>query len=165
MRVAMIVAAVSTCLLTGCMPALQLVGLATYPLNKKGKFEDVQSSYTSNLRYGLYDEAKAFVEPELRARFAEAARRYSELRLSDHRLESIEIDALRTEAIAVVVFRGYWLSSPYEREMRSVQRWRRQVPTQNWFVTPDFDALIAPPSESTLLIHEPRSDVSAPQVR
>ena len=36
------------------------------------------------------------------------------------------------------------LSSPFEREMRVVQRWRRQVPTHNWYVTPDFDALLDP---------------------
>jgi hypothetical protein len=44
----------------------------------------------------------------------------------------------------VVRCRGYWLSSPFEREMRVFQRWRRQVPAHNWYVTPDFEALFGP---------------------
>jgi hypothetical protein len=162
MRVGMIVVALSTSVLIGCSLVLPVVGVATYPLDKKGKFEAVQEKYTSNLRYGLYDDAKEFVEPEFKARFSEAMDRFKELRLSDYRVESIDMDALRAEAVAVVVFRGYWLSSPYEREIRIVQRWRRELPSQNWLVTPDLDAMITPPGPAPLPTIEPRADVSAP---
>ena len=77
-------------------------------------------------------------------RFQEEMDRFRELRFSDYSTESIDINPGRTQATAVVRFRGYWLSSPFEREIRVVQRWRRQVPTQNWYVTPDFDALLGP---------------------
>jgi hypothetical protein len=46
----------------------------------------------------------------------------------------------------VVIYRGYWLSSPFEQETRVVQQWRRAAPTQNWYVTPDFAGLFEPPS-------------------
>jgi hypothetical protein len=84
------------------------------------------------------------VEPELQPRFQEAMDRFRELRFSDYSTESIDINPARTQATAVVRFRGYSLSSPFEREIRIVQRWRRQVPTQNWYVTPDFDTLLGP---------------------
>ena len=54
------------------------------------------------------------------------------------------MDALKTEARAVVVYRGYWLSSPFEREIRVVQHWHRTPPSQDWYIRPDFDALLSP---------------------
>ena len=59
--------------------------------------------------------------------------------------ERVRAPGLRTSATAVVVFRGQWLASPYEREWRSVQHWRRELPSKDWYVTPDFDALLSPP--------------------
>ena len=72
-----------------------------------------------------------------------------DLRFSDVRTESIEMDAMKTEATVVVVYRGYSLASPYEREFRITQRWRRNAPRQDWFVTPDFDGLLSPVDVST----------------
>jgi hypothetical protein len=136
--------ALSICLLGGCAVFMQGAAVATYPLDKKATFEEAQHRYTTNIRFGLFEDAKPFVEPELQPRFQEAMHRFRELRLSDYSTESLDINPARTEATAVVLFRGYWLSSPYEREIRVVQRWRRQVPTQNWFVTPDLPALLGP---------------------
>ena len=146
MRFPVLLLALSACLLAGCGAVLlQGAAVATYPLDKKGTFEEVQHRYTSNIRFGLFEEAKPFVEPELQPRFQEEISRLRELRFSHSSTESIDINPARTEATAVVRFRGYWLSSPFEQEMRIVQRWRRQVPTQNWYVTPDFDSLLDPP--------------------
>ncbi len=136
--------ALSTCLLGGCAVLMQGAAVATYPLDKKGTFTEAQHRYTTNIRFGLFEEAKPFVEPELQPRFQEAMHRFRELRFSDYSIESLDINPARTEATAVVLFRGYSLSSPFEREIRVVQRWRRQVPTHNWYVTPDFDALLGP---------------------
>jgi hypothetical protein len=136
--------ALSTCLLGGCAVFLQGAAVATYPLDKKATFEEAQHRYTTNIRFLLFEDAKPFVEPELQPRFQEAMDRFRELRFSDYSIESLDINPARTEATAVVRFRGYSLSSPFEREIRVVQRWRRQVPTQNWYVTPDFDTLLEP---------------------
>ena len=138
--------ALSAWLLGGCAVLMQGAAVATYPLDKKGTFEEIQQHYTSNIRFGLFEDAKPFVEPELQPRFQEAMDRFRELRFSDYATESIDINPARTQATAVVRFRGYSLSSPFEREIRVVQRWRRQVPTQNWYVTPDFDTLLGPTS-------------------
>ena len=131
--------------LGGCMLAMGAAEVATYPLNKKGKFEVAQKRYTTNIRYGLYDEALGFVEPEQQPRFREAMDELREVRFSDYRIESIEMNPARTEATAHVTLRGYWLSSPFEQEVRAVQKWRRAAPTQNWYVTPDWSALLEPP--------------------
>jgi hypothetical protein len=134
--------------LSGCAVLFPIADVATRPLGKKNAFEVIQSGYVSNIRFGLYDDAVAQVEPALQARFKAEIPRYRDLRFSDAYTESIEIDALRTKARVVVMYRGYWLSSPFEREMRVVQQWRRAVPTQDWYVTPDFDGLLSPPDVS-----------------
>ena len=128
----------------GCSVLLPVIGVATAPLDKKGTFEEAQQAYTANLRYGLFEDAKTFVEPALQPDFDVAIQRLREVRFSDYRVESVDIDALRAQATAVVVYRGYWLSSPYEREVRVVQQWRRVLPTQEWYVTPDWQALLGP---------------------
>lgn len=132
---------------TGCMLAMGAAAVATYPMNTKGKFEDVQKRYTSDLRFGLSEEALGFVEPELQPRFRQEMERLREVRFSDFWIESIEFDAARTKATAVVGYRGYWLSSPFEQKARVVQRWRRLAPSQNWYVTPDFSNLLTPPTD------------------
>jgi hypothetical protein len=134
--------------LGGCMLAFEAAAVATYPLNKQGKFEDAQKKYTTDIRFGMYDEAIGFVEPEEQNRFRQEMDRLREVRFSDYRIDSIQMNPAKTEAVAHVVLRGYWLSSPFEQEVRAVQKWRRIAPTQNWYVTPDWDALLKPPSGS-----------------
>jgi hypothetical protein len=145
MRFLVLLVVLSSWFLGGCSVLMGVAEVVTYPLDKKATFEEAQQNYTANIRFGLFEEAKPFVEPELQPRFQEAMHRFREIRFSNYRTESIDINPTRTEATAVVHYRGYWLSSPFEREIRVVQRWRRQVPTHDWYVTPDFDALLDPP--------------------
>jgi hypothetical protein len=144
MRFLVSLLALSTWLISGCSVVMPVAEVVTYPLDKKATFKEAQHRYTTNIRFGLFEDAKPFVEPQLQPRFQESMNRFRELRFSDYSIESIDINPARTQATAVVLFRGYWLSSPFEREIRVVQRWRRQVPTQNWYVTPDFDTLLEP---------------------
>ena len=132
--------------LGGCAVLFPVAAVATYPLDKKATFEEAQERYTSNIRFGLYDDALPFVEPELQPRFRAALGELHEVRFSDYLVESVDLDKARTRATVVVRYRGYWLSSPFEREVRITQRWRRRLPTQNWYVTPDFDSLVTPGS-------------------
>jgi len=128
----------------GCVMQMPGGSVAVYPLDNKKTFEEAQKRYTVNIRFGMYEDALPFVEPELQPRFQQAIRELRELRFSDYHIENIEIDSLRTEATATVLYRGYWLSSPFEQEIRVVQRWRRVVPTNDWYVTPDFKRMLNP---------------------
>ncbi len=128
----------------GCAVGLEAAGVVTAPMNKRGQFEEIQGRYTADIRFGLFEEAKAYVEPDLQPRFIQEIPRFEQIRFSDHQVESIELDGLRTQATVVVRYRGYWLSSPFEREVRVTQRWRRAAPSQQWFVTPDFETLLGP---------------------
>ena len=41
-------------------------------------------------------------------------------------------------------YSGFWLSSPFERDIRVVQRWYRQG-AFDWMVVPDLDVVVAGP--------------------
>jgi hypothetical protein len=56
-------------------------------------------------------------------------------------IEEVELDESGTTAVATVRWRGHWLDSPFERELRTTQRWRRDEATRQWFVTPELEAL------------------------
>lgn len=140
----LVLAVLACAALPGCAVIWPFAAAVTAPMDKKGTFEEIQARYTANIRYGLLEEALPLVEPELQPRFREAMQRLRELRLSESVVESIEIDPARTRATAWVLYRGYWLSSPFEREVRVEQQWRRAAPSQRWYVTPPLDALLAP---------------------
>ena len=147
MRLALALVACLPLTLTGCGIIMPIMEVVTRPMAKKQTFEEIQQGYSSDIRFGLWEQAAEWVEPEMQSRFQTATRELEEIRFSDVRVESIEIDALRTKAIATVVYRGYWLSSPFVQEITVTQHWRRSPPSQQWFVTPDFDNILAPPGQ------------------
>lgn len=131
--------------LTGCAAVFfQGAAVVTAPMDKKGTFKEIQAAYTANIRYGMYDKALVYVEPELRESFKAMQHRYNEIRFTDYVIERVDINSGSTEARAVVRYEGYWLSSPFQQEIEVVQQWRRAAPSQTWFVTPELDELVTP---------------------
>jgi len=125
-----------------------LLDAAIGPMNRKATLEEVQKSYCDDIRFGLYEDAVEVVEPELRGEFLAAQRQLRDIRFTGYRIDSIEIEPTRTEAKATVVYTGYWLSSPYEREITVVQHWRLEVGTRNWYVTPPLETMLDPTGAS-----------------
>lgn len=135
--------------LTACAPiAVNSMDHATRALEPRVELEETVQRYVSNICYGQIDAAAESVEPALRNRFKSDARKLQNIRFTDSRIEHLDFGPDRSSAEAVVVYKGYWLSSPFEREIRVVQRWRR-VKTFDWVVSPDLDVVIAGPSGST----------------
>lgn len=97
--------------------------------------------YTNDVRFRLFDSAVGFVEPDLRSQFRGATDHLRTIRFTGVTIEQVELDELGTTAIATVRWRGHWLDSPFERELRITQHWRRDEPTQRWYVTPELEAL------------------------
>jgi hypothetical protein len=122
-----------------------VLDVATRPLARKATFEEVQKGYCDDIRFGVYEDAVEVVEPALRGDFLAAQRGLRDIRFTGYRIDSIEIDPMRTQAQATVVYTGYWLSSPYEREIEVIQRWRLEVATRNWYVTPPLETMLDPP--------------------
>lgn len=134
--------------LGACAPiAVNSMEHATRALEPRAELEETIERYTSDVRYGRIDEAAERVEPALQGRFKAKARTLADVRFTDSRLDELTFAPDRKSAEAVVVYRGYWLSSPFEREVRVVQQWRQQR-SFDWVVEPDLDALMAGPGSS-----------------
>ncbi len=120
---------------------------ATRPLEPRTELQDTIGRYLSDVRYGRIDEAAELVAPPLQDRFKVKARKLADVRFTDARVESLTFAPNNASAEAVVVYRGYWLSSPFEREIQVVQHWYRQR-SFDWMVEPDLDAVVAGPGSS-----------------
>ena len=81
--------------------------------------------YVNDVRFRLFDSAVGFVEPDLRSKFRVETDHLRSVRFTGVTIEQVEVDELGTTAVATVRWRGHWLSSPFERELRTTQRWRR----------------------------------------
>lgn len=103
--------------------------------------ERVVRRYTNDVRFRLFDSAVGFVEPDLRSEFRVATDHLRTIRFTGVTIEQVEVDEAGTTAIATVRWRGHWLQSPFERELRTTQRWRRDEASQSWYVTPELEAL------------------------
>jgi hypothetical protein len=117
------------------------VPIEATPLVREQRIEVIVRSYVNDVRFRLFDAAVGFVEPDLRSEFRVATEYLRTIRFTGVTIEQVEIDEPGTTAIATVRWRGHWLSSPFERELRTTQRWRRDEPSQKWYVTPELEAL------------------------
>ena len=97
--------------------------------------------YVNDVRFRLFDSAVNSVEPGLRPQFRAATDHLRTIRFTGVTIEQIEVDEFGTTALATVRWRGHWLRSPFERELRTTQHWRRDEPSLHWFVTPELEAL------------------------
>ena len=111
------------------------------PLVREQRIEVIVRSYVNDVRFRLFDSAVGFVEPDLRSQFRVATEYLRTIRFTGVTIEQVEVDEVGTTAIVTVRWRGHWLSSPFERELRTTQRWRRDEPSQKWYVTPELEAL------------------------
>jgi hypothetical protein len=103
--------------------------------------EETVRRYVNDVRFRLFDSAVGFVEPDLRSQFRVATDYLRTIRFTGVTIEQVEVDEVGTTAIATVRWRGHWLNSPFERKLRTTQRWRRDESTKQWFVTPELEAL------------------------
>lgn len=110
-------------------------------LVREVRIEDVVRRYVNDVRFRQFDSAVRFVEPELQTQFRVATDHLRTIRFTGATIEQVELDEPGTTAVATVRWRGHWLDSPFERELRTTQRWRRDAASQKWYVTPELEAL------------------------
>jgi hypothetical protein len=132
MRSAVLLALLAACLAGGCLSMED-------PLNLEGSFLRHQRTFSADLRWGQWDEAAEYVEPARRAEFDALARRLADFRVTDYEVRDVQLDSARTSATAVVMFLGYEVSMPVERQVMVTQRWRFDEKDGRWYVSPDAD--------------------------
>jgi hypothetical protein len=107
----------------------------------RGTFERAVDYYAKLVRWNRIDEAGSFIDPEVRGQWARYKHALRDMRLTDVSIGKNWVDPRNGDEVVQLVYRGYWLSAPFERELPMTQRWRRDATTQLWYVRPDFEAL------------------------
>jgi len=120
---------------SGCMSVI------TDPLDRRGAFEDTQERFTQYVRWGKFEEASQYVDPEMREQFMTFAPEFSDLRFSDYEINRIEIQDGLQSATVHVRFTGYRLSMPFERSVDLTQEWTRDEASGAWTVKVEIDKL------------------------
>lgn len=120
---------------TGCLSVF------TDPLNRRGQFEDTQTKFTQYVRWGKFQEASKYVDPELREEFMSFAPELSALRFSDYEITGVDIqDGLKSASVHVR-YTGYRLDMPVERSVDLTEEWTRDEETGVWTVKLDIEKL------------------------
>ena len=121
--------------LSGCMSSL------SDPLNRRGQFEDTQEAFTQYVRWGRFDEASRFVDPEMREQFMSYAPEFSDLRFSDYEITQIDMHEGLKSASVQVRYTGYRLSMPFEKTVSLTEEWTRDEATGAWSVKLDIEKM------------------------
>jgi hypothetical protein len=112
-------------------------------LTWRADFDEAQQRFTQNVRWGLVDDAVPFVAPDLRGDFRSLARELREVRLVDFVVQEIDLEPLGKTATATVSYSGYWLASPFVRDLVVTQSWTYDATDRRWYVRPDIQRLRA----------------------
>ena len=121
--------------LSGCLARF------TDPLDRRGAFEDTQTKFTQYVRWGKFEQASRFVDPEIRAEFMSYAPEFSDLRFSEYEITRIDIqEGVRSASVDVRVT-AYRLSMPFERSVALTEEWNRDEATGLWTVKVDIRKL------------------------
>jgi hypothetical protein len=121
--------------ISGC--ALSL----TDPLDRRGAFKQTQTRFTQYVRWGKFEQAGRFVDPELREEFMSYAPELSDLRFSEYEITRVDIkDGVKSASVDVRIT-AYRLSMPFERSVDLTEEWTRDDATGAWTVKVDIQKL------------------------
>jgi hypothetical protein len=121
--------------ISGCL------SLITDPLDRRGAFKVTQTTFTQYVRWGRFEEASEFVDPELREEFMSCAPEFSDLRFSDYEITRVDIGEGLQSASVEVRYTGYLLNMPFERSVDLTEEWTRDESTGVWTVKLDIKKL------------------------
>ena len=121
--------------ISGC--ALSL----TDPLDRRGAFKQTQTKFTQYVRWGKFEQAGRFVDPEIREEFMSYAPGLSDLRFSEYEITRVDIkDGVKSASVDVRIT-AYRLSMPFERSVDLTEEWTRDDATGLWTVKVDIRKL------------------------
>ena len=121
--------------ISGCLSAI------TDPLDRRGEFKNTQTKFTQYVRWGRFQEAAKFIDPELREEFMSFAPEFSDLRFSDYEITRVDIEEGLQSASVDVRYKGYLLNMPFERSVDLTEEWTRDESTGVWTVKLDIKKL------------------------
>lgn len=111
------------------------------PLHRRSDFDQIQKSFTQDLRWGRMDKASERVAPELRAEFKSLAPGFQKLRITDYDIIDSKLDPDLKHATVDVRYSGYRVDELVERSVTIHEDWTQDPETGKWEVKCDLAKL------------------------
>jgi hypothetical protein len=111
------------------------------PWGHRRDLEDAQLSYTQMVRWGEYERASAYVDPEARERFMLEAGRLADIRITEYEIGTLDVDEETDTASVHVSYLTYHLSTLVEASIDETQNWYFDEESGAWLVRPALAGL------------------------
>jgi hypothetical protein len=115
----------------------------TDPLKREYSLGEIQKRYTQLVRFGAFNKASKFVDPELVEQFVADFPPQGDLVFTDHESERLDFgeDGELDSATVRVTYSAYYTHSPVVFQIIETQHWYREGMTNDWRVRPEFEGL------------------------
>lgn len=101
-------------------------------------FQECQRRYTQYVRWARFDDASAFVQPEAMPGFLEQIDGFGDLRFTDYRIRSMDLDKASSSATVVVTYYAYTRTTPLPIALDETQTWEHVPMSRSWLVRSSF---------------------------
>jgi len=114
------------------------------PWERAEALKESQRKYAEALRWGNFEKAAQYVDPQMRSDFLSFADAFETIRITDYDIGEVSLDEKTlAQAEVDVIYRGYVLPQYVEKRVRDHQVWYRDKESGNeWRVRPEFAALL-----------------------
>jgi hypothetical protein len=126
----------ATCLMLSVFLGCAIIA----PHAHRRALEDAQRSYTQKVRWGEFEEASQYVDPEVRDRFLAEVNRFEDLRITDYRIGPLDVADGSDAATVRVSYRAYHLATLLEGHFDETQAWHWDGDSGAWWVRPALDS-------------------------
>jgi hypothetical protein len=111
------------------------------PLGRRSALKEAQLHYTQAIRWGDFEKASEFVEPDARDGFLEHRDAFEAIRITDYDIGPIHYESSALAEVTVT-YRAYTVGNYIDRAIRERQSWRRDGAGTRWWVTPQIENLV-----------------------
>ena len=119
------------------------------PMGRERALEGAQLRYTQHVRWGDFDAASEFVDPDAREAFLDQAPAFDGIRITEYYIGRIEYEGNRESATVRVTYHCYSLATAQEWRIDEQQRWVRPGHDNTWWVQPKLAGLLEPLAGAT----------------
>jgi hypothetical protein len=108
------------------------------PFQRQYALEEAQKVYTDSIRWGRYEDAQQFVDPEVRDEFNTLLKTLKSVRFSEWEADHWELDEELRETTIEVTYTGYSNRMPIEMKIHETQVWKRSGRGNAWSLRTSF---------------------------
>ena len=108
------------------------------PFQREYSLEEAQKAYSDSIRWGRFEDASAFFDPESRKDFLAVLPQLKAVRFSDWEAKHWELDEELRETTIEVTYKAHSSLMPIETEVFETQKWTRTGRGNAWSLRSSF---------------------------